>query len=256
MPGVHQKAGPALENRSGQLPSRWTRNIMNLPILKYIPEHDDDKLLNHEMTSDEKQLFRELDAAATAVSDNELKAIYKVILPLGLKHGLDENETIAFWTRSAFRLFESSEYSPKKTEEEPPTEFNDLMFLALDHGLSCIEDGNGPLIPFAMTHTKGGERKLQRFVCDRIEEGIDRAKAFVEEHYNEISMYAVAWDGYITLEGKKWDAIFVEAGMRDRFTGYLLCQRYKTRKKLFRKENVAEGNPALVGNPPSRIYGN
>lgn len=228
---------------------------MNLPILKYNPEQDDDKLLKHEMTSDERHLFREMDAAVSSVPTDELETIYKVILPLGFKHGLKDNETIAFWTRSTFRLFEPPQYSPNNKEEEPPTEFNDLMFLALDHGFSSIEDGCGPLIPFAVTHTKNGEKNLQRFVCDRIEEGIGKAKAFVEEHYNDITMYAVAWDGYITLEGKRWDAIFVEAGMSDRSSGYLLCQRYETRKKLLRKKNVAVGNPALVGTPPSRIYG-
>ncbi|UCH88584.1 MAG: hypothetical protein JSV49_10055 [Thermoplasmata archaeon] len=227
---------------------------MNLPILQYIAEQGDNKLLNHEITTDEKALFRELDAATAAVDSDQLEAIYEVIVPIGAKYGLSRNETIAFWTRCTFGIFEPCEFAPGEQPDEPPVEFNDLMFLALDHGFASIEDGSDPLIPFAMVHITSGERKMQRFVCEHLEVGVDQAKAFVEQNQAQITMYAIAWDGYITLKCRKWNAVFVEAGMNNRPNGFLLCQRYEAEKSFFRKKNKAVGNPIMVSQPPSRIH--
>ena len=47
--------------------------------------------------------------------------------------------------------------------------------------------------------------------------------------------------------------LFVEAGDKVAATGILLCQRYKRKKGWFKKGIEPIGNPALVGNPPSRI---
>jgi hypothetical protein len=136
--------------------------------------------------------------------------------------------------------------------EDVETRLNDITFLALDHGMGSITDGGGPLIPFALTENQNGERTLDRFVTERLEQGVERAKQFVDESKDAIDRYAVAWDGFITLEGKKWDAILVEAGDRFQETGYLMCQRYE-RKGFIRKRNVPVGNPALIGKPLSRI---
>jgi hypothetical protein len=61
-------------------------------------------------------------------------------------------------------------------------------------------------------------------------------------------MYAIAWDGYITLEGRKWDAILVEAGEAQEPRGVLFAQRYQAgAKKLFRRsKNERVGNAALI----------
>jgi hypothetical protein len=227
---------------------------MNVPILQYSPDQGDEQLLSHQMTDDENALFSELDAASAAVESDELDAIYQVIVPLGAAHGLSANETIAFWTRSTFSMFEAPEFSPTSGPDEPPVEFNGLMFMALDHGFDSIKDGNGPLIPFAIVHTTCGERRLQRFVTDRIEQGVERAKEYIAEHASDFSMYAIVWDGYITMDDTKWDAVLVEAGMADRDEGFMLCQRYQYKKTLFRKRNIPVGNPAFVGNPPSRVH--
>jgi hypothetical protein len=56
----------------------------------------------------------------------------------------------------------------------------------------------------------------------------------------------------VTIEGKKWDAILVEAGDKIAETGILLCQRYQ-KKGLFRKGVEPVGNPGFLGKPVSRI---
>jgi len=98
-----------------------------------------------------------------------------------------------------------------------------------------------------------GPQERRHFSTARYEEGVERARAFVTQNKNRFAVYAIAYDGYVTLEGRKWDGVFVETGMRDRETGFLLCQRYET-KGLIRKRNVRVGNPGLVERPPSRIY--
>jgi hypothetical protein len=42
-------------------------------------------------------------------------------------------------------------------KENENIEFNDFMFLALDHAFECIENNASPLIPFTMTKNLGGE---------------------------------------------------------------------------------------------------
>lgn len=139
-------------------------------------------------------------------------------------------------------------------EAETPIEFNDLIFAALDHGVDSIADGAGPLIPFVMIVTVEGEKRLQRFVTDQLEEGVEAARNYVEEEKSDTAIYAIAWDGYLTLDEQKCDAILVEAGERDRERGVLLAQRYE-QKGMFKKKTHLIGNPALVENPVSRIYG-
>ena len=141
------------------------------------------------------------------------------------------------------------------SEPVPPSPFSDFYFLALDHAFGSIEDGGGPLVPFTMSIGSDGKKGLTRFVAERLEEGLEQAKASVTATA-ALAMYAIAWDGYVTLDGRKWDAVFVEAGEASQEFGLMLCQRYVIPKKgLFRKSrNESVGNPTLVGKPPSRIW--
>lgn len=139
---------------------------------------------------------------------------------------------------------------------ETPTDeikMNDLMFKALDHAVFSIVDNGETLIPFTLTEDLEGQRTLNRHVADRIEVGVEEGKKMIEATKNEILRYALAYDGYLTLEGTRWEALFVEAGDKVAETGFLLCQRYKRKKGWFKKGIEPVGNPALVGKPSSRI---
>lgn len=137
----------------------------------------------------------------------------------------------------------------------PSQAFADFFFLAIDHGFASIENGGGPLIPFTMLVGPEGQKKLSRFATDRLEDGVQAAKNSVAST-EAITMYAIAWDGFITLEGRKWDAICVEAGEAQAEFGALFCQRYtRARKGLLRRaRSVRVGNPALIERPPSRLW--
>ncbi len=128
-------------------------------------------------------------------------------------------------------------------KDKENVKLNSLMFLALDHGVDSVRAG-GHLIPFVMTESKG-KRSLNRFASERLEVGQEEARKFVSKSGDKTEMYALAYDGFVTIEGKKYDAIIVEAGQRGNKEATLIAQRYKP-KKLLQKFEVI-GNPALIG---------
>jgi hypothetical protein len=129
---------------------------------------------------------------------------------------------------------------------------NELMFQVLDHAVASIKDAGGLLIPFSITEDAGGEKKLTRYAAERLEECEAQAKKSVEEMKASIVRYALAWDGFVTIDGKKWDALLIEAGDKVGASGILLCQRYQ-KKVFFWKGVEPVGNPGLLEKPPSRI---
>lgn len=130
---------------------------------------------------------------------------------------------------------------------------NDLMFLALDHAVDSVRETADLLIPFVLTEKDGEKRILTRFAAERVEQGVEQAKKHIEEKKEDSDRYAIAWDGFVTIEGTKWDAMLVEAGDKKGDTGILLCQRYQKKKGFFKKGIEPVGNAALLGKPASRI---
>ena len=139
--------------------------------------------------------------------------------------------------------------------DTPPDEIklNDLMFKALDHAVFSIKDNGEALIPFSLTEDSSGQRTLTRHVAERIEVGVEEGKKHIESSKDQIERYALAYDGYLTVDGLRWEALFVEAGDKLGAFGVLLCQRYQRKKGWFKNGIEPVGNPALVGKPSSRI---
>lgn len=120
--------------------------------------------------------------------------------------------------------------------------FSDLVFLALNHGVDSVE-GGGPLIPFVMVESKG-QRELRRFVLERIEESVEAAFAFASNAQNEADRVAVAFDGYLTWQGKRTDAIYVEASDGPTAAHVLVAQRYRPKRPLSKLKRV--GDPLFL----------
>ena len=79
------------------------------PILKYARDQSSDVLLKHKATDDEKLLFKRMDSAVVALTgDPDIDRCYEVIIPIGREAGLEEDDSIAFWTRMNF----FSEFEP------------------------------------------------------------------------------------------------------------------------------------------------
>ncbi len=127
--------------------------------------------------------------------------------------------------------------------------FAELVFWALDYGIECVSTGE-TLIPFVAV-LLDGKRQLRRLLA----EGPEAAERMLEHMLAQEPMeaYAYAYDGYVTLEGERSDAVFVEGAERGVEKGVLFVQRY-------RPANHAEGfavraRPALIEYPNSRLAG-
>lgn len=121
----------------------------------------------------------------------------------------------------------------------------DLMFFGLDHGIEGIKiNGKGPLIPFIIL-VVNGEKQMKRFVADKLEDGLNEGIKYLKEE-KESESAIVVYDGYLTIEGKKLDAVITKGFDRKDEIGYLIGQRYSTRKFLRGFKLI--GNPTFVGN--------
>ncbi len=128
----------------------------------------------------------------------------------------------------------------------------ELAVYALNLAFRSIKDGEGMLVPFVMTDTADEGRTMHRFVADSMEQSRQRARDWLGEAEVSVYRYAFAWDGYVTVDDTKWDAIFVEAGDRILPHGMLLCQRYRPKNGNGGARQVV-GEPMLVDKPESRL---
>ncbi len=119
--------------------------------------------------------------------------------------------------------------------------------------MESIKDNSGPLVPFVISQKQGGERTLTRFLSDTLEKGFEEARKFVIDARFDLEMYAIAYEGYVTLKEKKYNAIIVEGGMKYNEQGLRLAQRYEKRGLITRK-NVPIGNPVQLDIPKSIIF--
>jgi len=119
----------------------------------------------------------------------------------------------------------------------------DLMVFALDHGIDSIRQG-GPLVPFAMSESNG-KRSLNRFVAEPYEKAVAETKASIAKLPQQARIYAIAYDGFVTVSGKKYDAIIVHGAEREKGKAYLLAQRHVPSTNGKPLETV--GNLAYIG---------
>jgi len=120
-----------------------------------------------------------------------------------------------------------------------------LLFQARDYGLENAGIAADGFVPFAMVAHDDGQRKLLRFVADGHDEAVVQARNKLSTVDDDVHCVALTWDGYLTVEGKRSAAVFVEAFELGRPAGVLIAQRYKRKRK--RIEQV--GNAALCDHP-------
>jgi hypothetical protein len=140
---------------------------------------------------------------------------------------------------------DSSKVKKDKSMDEANKELIELMFFGLDHGIESIKDGEGPLIPFSITSTNG-ERKLDRFVTENLEDGLVKAVQYIKDLEKKPNFAIVVYDGYITMEGKKFDAILVKGYDKNDVLAYILAQRYLPKQDTSDFKLI--GNTAFLGN--------
>lgn len=119
-----------------------------------------------------------------------------------------------------------------------------LMFAALDHALDSIREG-GDLVPFRMSLSRDGERHLDRFAGA----GIDSSRAAMLSSTQSLAAdrvaYAIAAEGFITIEGYRYSAILVESADREMPSAIHFMQRYRPWRANLPMAEI--GNPAYLG---------
>lgn len=103
-----------------------------------------------------------------------------------------------------------------------------LALVALDHAVDAVR-GGGPLVPFVLVEAEGG-RDLARFVTGTLDGSVDEARRYLLGRSDALRA-ALAYDGYFTLDGTRYDAVFVEAQEAGRASSIVLCQRYRPRRR-------------------------
>lgn len=136
--------------------------------------------------------------------------------------------------------------------ERPAENLAELAIYTLKHAFYSLGAGEGVLVPFVMADSEGEGRILHRFEAETPDRALECAKEWIDEAEPEISRYACAWDGHVTINEIRWYAVFVEAGDRVLPHGLLLCQRYESEDEDD-GANVAVGEPMLVEKPASRL---
>ena len=131
---------------------------------------------------------------------------------------------------------------------------------SIEHALRSIEGAEGPLIPFTFVLDANPPRNralvLTRYAVEHLEQGLQQAQQSIAPN-PDLSMYAIVWDGFATVEGRKWDAILVEVGETGQPQGAIYAQCYEAKEQGFfskKLRNVAVGKPQLVGSVASRLW--
>jgi hypothetical protein len=95
------KAEPAVA------PDRGGQKVSRVHCLTSRRSEGDDALLNHKLTADEQRVFKVFDSAtAKLAKDAEQSEYHQTVAALGKQFGLTEEQSIAFWTRTTFSMFE------------------------------------------------------------------------------------------------------------------------------------------------------
>lgn len=99
----------------------------------------------------------------------------------------------------------------------------DLVRSAINLAIQCVETGE-TLIPFLMTESDPGA--IITIVADSADESLAIAQKNVDGFDARTKAYAFAYDGFISMEGKRSDAIYVEASYVGSGRVYVFAQRY------------------------------
>jgi len=121
----------------------------------------------------------------------------------------------------------------------------ELMFDALRYGVENAEVAAVGFVPFAFLAQADGIRGLRRFVAGDPASGLAQARRTLADPGVEAVGVALAWDGYLTRDGTRGEAVFVEVYEIGRPAGVLIAQPYV---RLGATVSVL-GEPILCGEP-------
>jgi hypothetical protein len=86
----------------------------------------------------------------------------------------------------------------------------DLAGFFAAHAVWCVSDGD-VLVPFVAYETPEGNRQMNRLLTERLEDGVDVGKKWMTENPDSAARAVLIYDGFITLNGAKTDALLIIA---------------------------------------------
>jgi len=129
---------------------------------------------------------------------------------------------------------------------EPPPELDDFTLALLAQATDDVLSTRRPMTAFGLVESANGHRALKRIIAGTLEESLMHARTAATAD-SLASRVGVAWDGYLTIEGTRTEAIYVEVSEHAADTSFVIAQRY-ARKGLFKKTAFVIGRPMLVDN--------
>src|SRR5689334_4623427 len=92
-------------------------------------------------------------------------------------------------------------------------ELIDLIFAALTNAINTVKEVQ-PFSPLALIINRAGEPTPVLFAAETTEEAIRRGYGYIAGLGEDVVMYALAMDIFMTIDGQRYEAILVEAGER------------------------------------------
>ena len=115
--------------------------------------------------------------------------------------------------------------------------------------MDSLRHAGGPLIPFVL-RAEGNEVQLHRFPATTLEGGEKHARAYARQVGPNTSVVALAYDGYLTIDGDRRDAIFVAVQAVGTGSSDLYAQPYEFRAdgavELGNVKHIAVEEPSLL----------
>jgi hypothetical protein len=105
-----------------------------------------------------------------------------------------------------------------------------LVDEALDLGFHCFGDGDHAPFIFLYVGDKGKFIELRSADGTIKESLVETGRKLIREFSESGKYYVLTWDGYLTMAGKRRDAVFAEAGAAGGISGFLFAQQYRQTK--------------------------
>ena len=126
-------------------------------------------------------------------------------------------------------------------EPLPSPQVGALAAFGLQHAIASIRRG-GPLVPLVIAETSAG-RSMERHLAERLEDSVELARDSARA--SSADRIAVLYDGYLTLDHGRTDAIFAEIHERGSAIAHVFARRYTPRGVL--RRNSARGDVVYLG---------
>jgi hypothetical protein len=126
-----------------------------------------------------------------------------------------------------------------------------LVHEACDLAIDCVETGDA-LIPFVLTEgSPGNPGNLTSILENSPVESLAIAQKEVDELDNRTRAFAFAYDGFVTMEGERSNAIYVEASYAGAHHIFTFVQRYRRGTK--KRPAARIGNSVYLAEHESRL---